>query len=100
MTILRPSLSTQTITFIPEYNIENLVLSIRQKGTSIWTDFNLTSTYSNGYMTLLFNYDVLESQNFEIEVKDDTFILFRGNAFATEQNDLQNYKMNKDIIVY
>lgn len=100
MTILRPSLSTQTITFIPEYNIADVVLSIRQKSTSVWTDFNLTSAYANGYMTLVFDYEVSESQNFEIEVKDNDVIIFRGNAFATEQNDLQNYKMNKDIIVY
>lgn len=100
MTILRPSLTTQTIVIIPEYNVTDVVLSIRHKSTSVWTDFNLTSTYENGYMTLVFDYEVLESQNFEIEVKDNDVILFRGNAFATEQTDLQNYKMNKDIITY
>ena len=96
MTILRPSLTTQTITIIPRYDVENVTISIRDKQEDVTVNFNVSSSYANGYMTLAFNYEVVEAKNYDFTVKNGNDILFRGMAFATDETDLENYKINSD----
>jgi hypothetical protein len=47
-------------------------------------------------MTIEFDLTVYEMDSFNLEVKDGDTVLFRGKAFATDETDLENYKMSKN----
>ena len=95
MTILRPALTTQTITIIPRYDVETVSLSLLNEETQVDNSFTVSTTYANGYMTIQIALAVKESEQFNLEVKDNNTVLFRGKAFATDETDLENYKISK-----
>lgn len=98
MTILRPSLETQSITIIPRYDVENVTLTLTNELTQDVNTYTTSTSYSNGYMTIQFDLTVYEMDSFNLEVKDGDTVLFRGKAFATDETDLENYKMSKNIL--
>lgn len=121
MVILRPDNTIHEITIIPRFNsgLIAIVMKNESKGTTEVFD-NISTTYSYGYLTFEIEKTVLEQENFEYSVYaydsltadttlysvDSTLLsadmtellgtnlLFRGKAFATNQIDLQNYKIN------
>lgn len=96
MIILRPSNETHTITIIPRYEVDLVTLVIRNESKATTeTHEDLTAIYSKGYLTFQFEQTVTEGTFFEFEVLDNTTVLYRGKAFATNQTDLQNYKINQ-----
>lgn len=52
--------------------------------------------YTNGTLGLSFSYDFQEGDSFEAAVRDrdNNILLWRGKIYATEQEDLQNFKLN------
>lgn len=96
MTILRPSLETQSITIIPRYDVENVTLTLTNELTQDVNTYTTSTSYANGYMTIEFDLTVYEMDSFNLEVKDGDTVLFRGKAFATDETDLENYKMSKN----
>lgn len=98
MTILRPSLETQSITVIPRYDVENVTLTLLNEETQVLNTFNVSTTYANGYMSIEFDLTVKEAESFNLEIKDGTIVLFRGKAFATDETDLENYKLSKNLL--
>ena len=121
MVILSPDNTIHEITIIARLNSSNIsiVMKNESKGTTEVFD-NISTTYSYGYLTFEIEKTVVESENFEYSVyaydyltADTTLysadstkltadmieylgnnLLFRGKAFATNQTDLQNYKIN------
>ena len=121
MVILRPDNTIHEITIIARLNSSNIsiVMKNESKGTTEVFD-NISTTYSSGYLTFEIEKTVLEQESFEYSVytydsltadstlysADSTLLsadmtellgtnlLFRGKAFATNQIDLQNYKIN------
>lgn len=98
MTILRPNLSTQTITIIPRYDIPSVSISLLNEETQFNNLFTCSTSYGNGYMTISFELTVLETESFNLEVKDGNVVLFRGKAFATDETNLENYKLSKGLL--
>ena len=99
MTILRPSLETQSITVIPRYDALLVDITLLNEETQVLNTFNdITTVYLNGYMTVEFELTVKEAESFNLEIKDSTNVLFRGKAFATDETDLENYKLSKNIL--
>jgi hypothetical protein len=98
MTILRPSLETQSITVIPRYDAETVTLTLLNEETQVLNTFNVSTTYANGYMTIEFDLTVKEAESFNLEIKEGTTVLFRGKAFSTDETDLENYKLSKNIL--
>ncbi len=95
MIIFRPSEATQTVTIIPRYEVSSVTLKIRDESKATEETFtDLSATYSYGYLTFEFTKTVSEGSTFEYEVLDDENTLFRGKAFATDEEDLENYKIN------
>ena len=96
MTILRPSETTQSVTIIPRYDVTTISVNLRNESKATGETFeNVDTTYGNGYMTFEINKEVSEGENYEIELIDNETILFRGKCFATDETDLENYKINK-----
>lgn len=103
MTILRPSLTAQDITIIPRYSASNIILNLLNQETQVNYNFEIDDyIYSNGYLTLGFDFNCLEGESFNLEVlngDDETNnVLFRGKAFATDEEDLENYKLSKNLL--
>ncbi len=96
MVILRPDNTIQEITIIARKNepIISIVIKNESKNTTETIE-DISTTYSNGYLTFEITKTVLEQESFEYSVYNlDSELLFRGKAFATNQTDLQNYKIN------
>ena len=121
MVILKPENTTHSITIIPRLNSGSIAIVMKNESKNTTeTFYNIETSYSSGYLTFEINKTVSESESFEYSVysfdqltadttifsADSTLInadmtvylgnnlLFRGKAFATNQTDLQNYKIN------
>jgi hypothetical protein len=96
MVILKPSEATHSITIIPRINASEISIVIKNESKNTTeTIEDIETTFLNGYLTFEITKTVLEQESFEYAVYDiDSELLFRGKAFATNQTDLQNYKIN------
>lgn len=99
MKVFLPIDTNQTLTIIPRFESTNVKVLIRDKETDTTTTLVRTATTTDGYMDITIAYDFVEAKQYEITVTDDSDVLmYRGQCFATAQTDLENYKMNSDII--
>jgi len=107
MVILKPENTTHSITIIPRLNSSSISIVMKNESKNTTEVFdNISTTYSSGYLTFEIEKTVVESESFEYSVYAydsltadmteylGTNLLFRGKAFATNQTDLQNYKIN------
>ena len=121
MVILRPDNTIHEITIIARLNSSNISIVMKNESKGITEVFdNISTTYSYGYLTFEIEKTVSEQETFEYSIyaydsltADTTLysadstkltadmieylgnnLLFRGKAFATNQTDLQNYKIN------
>ena len=121
MVILRPDNTIHEITIIARLNSSSVSIVMKNESKGTTEAFNnISTTYSSGYLTFEIEKTVLEQETFEYSVyaydsltadttlysADSTLLtadmikylgnnlLFRGKAFATNQTDLQNYKIN------
>lgn len=121
MVILKPENTTHSITIIPRLNSGLIAIVMKNESkNTIETFYDIETSYSSGYLTFEINKTVSESESFEYSVYAydsltadsilysadstkltadmteylGTNLLFRGKAFATNQSDLQNYKIN------
>lgn len=84
------------IRFIPRYYVENIIVTLRNELNNDELTQTVTMSNNNGICECILDIPNLEDNtNFEIVVTDtDENLLFRGKAFSTTQNDLENYKLN------
>lgn len=94
MIILRPALETQNITIIPRYAADTVTVSLRNKMTQEIIEDEVNATYENGYMNFSISLQPNDKEDFEINVYDGETLLYRGKCFATDQTDLENYKLS------
>jgi hypothetical protein len=96
MVILKPSEATHSITIIPRLNASTISIVIKNESKNTTeTIEDISTTFLNGYLTFEITKTVLEQESFEYSIYNlDSELLFRGKAFATNQTDLQNYKIN------
>ena len=96
MVILKPENAVHSITIIARKNEPTISIVIKNESKNTTeTIEDIETTFLNGYLTFEITKTVLEQESFEYAVYDiDSELLFRGKAFATNQTDLQNYKIN------
>jgi hypothetical protein len=84
------------IRFIPRYYVEFINVMLRNELNNEELTQTVTMTENNGLCECIVEIPNLEDNtNFEIVVTDtDDNLLFRGKAFSTTQNDLENFKLN------
>ena len=75
---------------IPETATLKLFYELRSEETTI----QITCSNVGGYLHANFEHTFKEGQSYEIAIYDDASVLYRGKAYATDQEDLQNYKLN------
>ena len=75
------------------------ILSLYNEATKIETNVLNTFTTVNGVTTMVFSFDFLENDKYQIKVSDDDGVIFRGKIIATIQ-DAQDFKQTKDLYYY
>lgn len=95
MQVFRPSDMQHNLVFIPRVSTDNVVLKLRNELRDIEEVFSISGSVTNNVFMGLFSYSLFkEGASYEIEVFDELDnLLFRGKAFATDEEDLQNYKL-------
>ena len=119
MKILLPSNTTHIITLQPRFEpTQTLSLFLRNKVTGVTTSDDYedelqgglqislgtqgvenTYTFINRVMTISFDLDVLESEQYSMIIKQGNIVMFRDLIFCTEQEP-QDYKLTKDKFTY
>lgn len=103
MIIIRPSLTTQTITVIARYqpsNLEFFRLNFLNEETQQESSISVSDiNYVNGYLILTFDLECLEGESFNLEIKEENNVLYRDKVFATDTVDLENYKLSNGSIL-
>lgn len=94
MQVFRPSNTLHSLSFIPRIDSVSVVLKITNELRSTESTINISGSMLNGVFNGFFTYEFVEGGSYSIEVYDtDSILLFRGKAFATDVEDLQNYKL-------
>lgn len=86
---------------IPKYYNSGIIeLFLRDELKNETTSVTIDSiAYQNFMLYITFSdYTMKEGQSFEVTIKENGIITYIGKAYATEQTDLQNYKLNKGIL--
>jgi hypothetical protein len=94
MQVFKPSQTTHQLLFIPRLGTNTVFVEITNELRGNKDMFTVNGSMINGVFYGSFNYSFKEVGTYEIEAFDgDSRLLFRGKAFATDVEDLQNYKL-------
>ena len=99
MKILSPLDVTHEITLIPRfYPVGDISLELYNEDTSESDTLTITPLITDGYLYLTFDFTFINNTNYRLTMLDeDEAICYRGKLFITDQTDLENYKVTKDI---
>ncbi|MBL4703715.1 MAG: hypothetical protein JKY54_04290 [Flavobacteriales bacterium] len=98
MKILQPNtVSTINFKVIPRSQPVTVVAIFRDESTKVPTNYNVTPTYSNGFMTLSDVFLVDEGVFYQLTIKDGTDIIYRGRIFCTAQTDFAKYTVASGV---
>lgn len=94
MQVFRPSNIINTLFFIPRVEATSVILKITHELRSVETTININGAMVNGAFIGNFSYNFKEGASYQLEIFDtDLKLLCRDNGFATDVEDLQNYKL-------
>ncbi len=94
MQIFKPSNENHILKVIPRYEVEICTIHIRHELTDILTTLENKRVFcENGYIIVPFEYQFKEGGSYHIEILSDILTIWRGKAYATNENDLENYKL-------
>jgi len=98
MKILNPIDTEHEIVFIPRFYFDgDVVLSLYNEESSVTTTYDLTPITIDGYVYINFEEAFINNSNFQIKITSDDEIVYRGKLFITDQTDLENYQITKDV---
>lgn len=100
MIVLNPTQQTHNITIIPRRYSTSITIFLRNENTDVTEEITTTAIKNNTYLQISLTKELFESDSFEIQVNDVQGMIYRGKIFVTSQTDLENYKINTDIIRY
>ena len=74
-----------------------IIMELYNEETSEKLTYSLMPITQNGYVYISFIQDFINNSNFQIKILFDNEVAYRGKLFVTNQIDLQEYKITKDI---
>lgn len=97
MKVFRPTNETHILRIFARRFFSNPILVIRHELTGIENEIQIEAIEENGYTIGNFEYQFAEGGSYTIELKEPVTdrLLYRGKAYATDQLDLENYKLTK-----
>jgi hypothetical protein len=98
MKVLNPLNTEHEIILIPRvYPVGNITLNLYNEESDEILTYEIMPLITDGLMYLSFTETFINKSNYRIVILDDTDIIYRGKLFITDQTDLENYKITKDI---
>lgn len=100
MKVLLPSNTTHSIVIEPRfYPTSTIDISIYNEYNKDVSTPSITYITTNGLTTCTFDLVVTEGQRFQLKIVEGSNVVYRGKAFATEQ-ETQNFDLTKDVYTY
>ena len=100
MKILNPNNTSHSIVIEPRFYVTSeLTLLLKNKDTGVSSDISNTYSYSNNVLTIVFDFDILEAERYDLTIKEGVKILYRGKIYCSSQ-DPQNYRLTKDKYIH
>ena len=94
MKVFRPSDLIHNLQVIPRrYITGEAVLLIRNEVEDITDEVTINCSTDNGYLVADFEYAFKEGFSYEYEIQDQDGTIRKDKIYATDQTDLQNYKL-------
>lgn len=82
-----------SIIITPKYLVEQVKIELFDELLETNTNFLCFAENFKGKMRLSFTFLVKENSSYEMTVRDlDNKVIWRGKAFTTKQNDVQNFE--------
>jgi len=99
MKILSPLDITHEIVLIHRFTTDgDITMVLYNKETSEEDTLSITPLITDGYMYLTFDFTFINNTDYRFTLYDaEETIFYRGLLFITDQTDLENYKVTKDI---
>ncbi len=98
MKVLSPDNTEHEIVFIPRYYFEGVVvLELYNEETSQTLTYELTPITIDGYVYINFEQEFINNSNFQIKILKEEDVVYRGKLFITDQTDLEQYEITKDV---
>lgn len=98
MKVINSGNTTHEIILIPRFYAEGeITMELFNEETKEVLSFSLMTLILNGYLYVNFDYIFKNNSNFQIKITFENEIMYRGKLFVTNQTDLENYKITKDI---
>lgn len=100
MNIVNPNNTSHDIKIIPRFGTPfEVVFELYNEQTQLTETIVNTFTFSDGYLTILFDYDFIDGQKFQIKLIDDITVIYRGKLMATTQTP-QTFKASNELFYY
>ena len=100
MKVLDPTNTTHIITLQPRFNPStDLELELTDKVSKVVNVVSNTYVYLNGVLNISFDLEVLEGEQYYIEITETNKVIFRGSIFCTSQEP-QYYKLTANKFEY
>lgn len=88
------------IVIIPRFYFEGeITMELFNEETKEILTFELTPITDEGYVYISFSQEFDNNSNYQIKIISEEEIAYRGKLFVTDQTDLQEYKITKDIFI-
>ncbi len=98
MKVLSPLNTEHQLVIIPRFYFEGeITMGLYNEETSNTLTYYLTPITENGYVYISFKQEFINNSNFQIKIISNNGIAYRGKLFVTNQTDLQEYKITKDV---
>ena len=95
---IEPVVGAFAVRFLPRKFVTQCILNLRNEITNETQEYLVDMENKGGLAELTFNASIEDATTYEMLVTDlEENELFRGRAFATIQNNLQEYTMNTKI---
>ena len=99
MNILRTTIASQSLKFIPRRYNDTVTVTITNSNTKEVVTITGPTTTANGYQVFTESFNLIEGSFYTYEVTEITElakVIYRGQIFCTDQTDFSIYDMNKD----
>ena len=94
MQVFKPSVENHILKITPRYQTETCTILLRHELTDVLTTLEDLRVYcDNGYVIIPFEFTFKEGGSYHIEITSDDLTIWRGKCYATEQTDIENYKL-------
>ena len=95
MKVFKPSDTIHALYIVSRSIPETATLVLYNEPRDVTTSILIECDNIGGYLHANFTHFFKEGQSYELSViSSEMEILYRGKAYATNQEDLQNYKLN------